>query len=97
MDIRFNKIDGFIRSFDGTRNEKCEAVYDGIRYLISLKSGITYIFSQYFAKFKIDSFDSLLTEKKLTLHNFILLIKSALGIEENTTIIRYFYNNVFTS
>ena len=49
--IRFDKIDGFIRIYDGTRyftlfgSEKYEAIYNRIRYLISLKSGITYIFS----------------------------------------------------
>ena len=40
-----------------------------IRYLISLKSGITYIFSHYHAKIKVDSYDSLPTVKRLTLHN----------------------------
>ena len=49
--IRFFKIDKFIRIFDGTRYlalfgcEKYHATYKKIRYLISLKSGITYIFS----------------------------------------------------
>ena len=49
--IRFDKIDGFIRIYDGTRyltlfdSEKYDAIYNRIRYLISLKSGITYIFS----------------------------------------------------
>ena len=62
---RFDKIDGFIKTFDGTRyltlfaSEKYDAIYDRIRYLISLKSGITYIFSRYFAKIKVDSYDSL--------------------------------------
>ena len=36
-------------------------------YLISLKSSITYIFSHYFAKIKVNSFDCLPTEKRLTL------------------------------
>ena len=79
--IRFDKIDGFIRIYDGTRyltlfgSEKCDAIYDRIRYLISLKSGITYIFSHYFAKIKVDSYDSLPIEKTTTL-NVIILIKS---------------------
>ena len=48
---RFNKIGGLIRIFDGTKyltlfgSENYDAIYDRIRYLISLKSGITYIFS----------------------------------------------------
>ena len=47
---RFDKINGFIRIYDGTRyltlfgSEKYHAIYDKIRYLISLKSNITYIF-----------------------------------------------------
>ena len=50
LHIRFDEIDGFIRIYDGTRyltmfgSEKYDATYDRIRYLISLKSGITYIF-----------------------------------------------------
>ena len=54
--IRFNKIDGFIRIYDGTRyltlfgSEKYDAIYDRIRYLISRKSGITYIFLSLFCK-----------------------------------------------
>ena len=48
--IRFSKIDGLIRIYDGNRyltllgSEKYDAIYNRIRYLISLKSGITYIF-----------------------------------------------------
>ena len=54
--IRFDKIDGFIRIYDATiyltlfGSEKYDAIYDRIKYLISLKSGITYIFSSYFAE-----------------------------------------------
>ena len=63
--IRFFKIDGIIRIYDRTRylklfgSEKYEAIYNKIRYLISQKSGITYIFSHYFSKIKVDSNDSL--------------------------------------
>ena len=45
--ITFNKIDGFIKVYDGTKylvlfgNEKYYYIYNRIRYLISLKSGIT--------------------------------------------------------
>ena len=43
-------VNGFIRDYDGTKYlvlfglEKYDAIYDRIRYLIGLKSGITYIF-----------------------------------------------------
>ena len=58
--IRFNKIDGFIRIYDETKyltlfgSEKY-AIYNRIRYLVSLKSRVTYVFSHYYAKIKIDS------------------------------------------
>ena len=77
--IRFNEIDGLVRIYDGTRDltlfgsEKYEAIYNRIRYLISLKNGITYIFSHYFAEIKADSYDSLPTEKIFTLNNVIIL------------------------
>ena len=57
---------------------------------ISLKSGITYIFSHYFAKIKIDSYNSLHIEKILNLHNVILLIKSVLNKDKN-----HYYYKIF--
>ena len=68
-------------------SEKYEAIYNRIRYLISLKSGITYIFSHYFAKIKVDSYNSLPIEKLLTWHNVIMHIKSVLNKDKN----HYFY------
>ena len=65
MRIRFDKIDGYIEIYDGTRyltlfdTEKYDAIYNKIRYLIPLKGGMTYIFSHYFVKIKVDSYDSL--------------------------------------
>ena len=62
--IRLDKIDGFIRIYDGPRSlalfgsEKYDAIYNRIRYLISLKSSITYVFSHYYAKIKVHSFYS---------------------------------------
>ena len=79
--IRFDKIDGIIIIYDGTRyltlfgTKKYDAIYDKIRYLISIKISITFIISQYFAKTKVDSYDPLPTEKTLTLHNVITPIK----------------------
>ena len=80
MHNRFDKIDGFIRIYDGTRCltlfgcKKYDAIYNKIRYLISQKSGITYIFSHNFA---------LPIEKTMTLHNFIIHIKSVLNKDKN--------------
>ena len=87
--IRFDKIDGFIRIYDGTRyltllrSEKYDGIHNRIIYVISLKSSITYIFSHYFAKIKVHYYDSLLIEKILNLHNVIILIKSVLNKDKN--------------
>ena len=46
----FDKVDGFIRVYDGSRHlvllgpEKYDAISDRIKYLISLKYGNTYFF-----------------------------------------------------
>ena len=61
MHVRFDKIDEFIRIYDGAKyltlpcSEKYDAIYSRIRHFISIKSGITYIFSHYFARSKVDS------------------------------------------
>ena len=57
--IRFDKLDGFIRIYNGTGHEKYDVIYNRIRYLINRKSGITYIFSHYYAKIKVDSYSYL--------------------------------------
>ena len=71
-------------------SEKYDPIYDKIRYVKSLKSGVTYIFSHYFAKIKVDSYDSLLVEKRLTLHNVVILIKTVLNKDKN-----HFYYKIF--
>ena len=71
-------------------SEKYDPIYDKIRYVKSLKSGVTYIFSHYFAKIKVDSYDSLLIEKRLTLHNVVILIKTVLNKDKN-----HFYYKIF--
>ena len=49
--IRFDKVDGFNRIYDGTRyltlfaSEKHDAYCNRTRYLISLKSSMAYVFS----------------------------------------------------
>ena len=94
--MRFDEIDGFTRIYDGTRyltllgSEKFDAIYDRIRYLKSLKSGITYTFSHYFVKIKVDSYDSLPMEKRLTLHNVTIIIKSVLNKDKN-----HYYYKIF--
>ena len=59
---RFDKIDEYVRTYDVARHltlfgsEKYDAIYNRIRYLRSLKNGITYICSHYFAYRKIINF-----------------------------------------
>ena len=85
--IKFDRIDEFIRIYDGTKYfvllgpEKYVDIYNRIRYPVSLESCITYIFSHYFAKIKVDSYDSLPIEKRLPLH-VIIVIKSVLNKEK---------------
>ena len=94
--VRFDKIERFIRIYDGNRyftlfgSEKYDAIYNRIRYLVSLKSGITYFLSHYFAEIKLDSYGSLPIEKILTLQNVIIHIKSILNKDKN-----YYYCNIF--
>ena len=93
--IRFDKTDGLIRIYDGSRcltlfgSENYDDIYNRIRYL-SLKSSITYVFFHYFAKIKVDSYDSLPIEKRLTLHDAIILIKSFLNKDKN-----HYYYSIF--
>ena len=55
----FNKVDWFIRDYDGTKYlvsfslEKYKTIYDRIRYLRELKSGITYVLSYNYLKIKL--------------------------------------------
>ena len=92
--IRFDKIDGFIKIYDGSRYlvlfgpERYDEIYDWIKYIISEKSGITYIVSHNFAKTKLDSFDSLPLEKTITFHDVTILIKSVFNKDESN----YYYN-----
>ena len=79
--IWFKKIDGFIKIHDGVRYlilfapERYNAVCDKINYLISEKNGVTYSINHNFARIRIDSYNSLPIEKKLTFHNVTILIK----------------------
>ena len=82
-----NKINGFIRVYDKAKYLQlfCLEIYDRIRYLISLKSGITYVFLISYAKIKIDLIMLCLVdfEKTLILYNVIILIKSVLNEGQN--------------
>ena len=94
MRIRLDKVHGFVRVYDGTiylvllAVEKHDAIDNRIRYLISQKGGITYVFSHYYAKIKVDSYDSLPLEKTLTFHNVVILITSVFDKDKNN----YYFN-----
>ena len=86
--IRFDKIDEFIRVYDGTRrlmlfgSEKY-FIYNRIRYLVGVKSGISYVISHNYVKIKVDSYDSLPLERTMTFHNVIIFIKSDFKNDKN--------------
>ena len=88
--IRFDKVDGFIGVYDGNwylvlfGPKKFDAIYNRIRYLISLKRDIKYVISHNHA-----SYDSLTLEKTFTLHNVTILIKSVLIKIKATVIVIY--------
>ena len=64
-----HKVNWFIRDYDKTGYlvlfgpEKCDAIFDKIRYLIGLENVITYVDSFNYAKIKIDS--DLLSRKNI--------------------------------
>ena len=69
--IKVDKIDGFIGIYHGPRyvtlfgSESYDVIHNIIRYLISIKSSITYTFSLYYTKIKIDFYGSLPVEKNI--------------------------------
>ena len=99
MHIKFNKVDGIIKIYDGIRylelsksyNEVyCRidsriynAIFNRINYLISEKSGITDSINHNFARIRIDSYNSSPIEKNLSLHNAVILIKSVYNRHKN--------------
>ena len=94
--IKLDKIDGLLRSFDGTRyltlfgTEVYDAIYNRIGYLISLESSITYVFLTILRKLKLIAMILLPIEKILTLYNVIILIKSVLNKSKN-----HYYYKIF--
>ena len=62
---RMDKVNGFFRVYDGTRYlvifepKKHNDIFNMIRHLIGVKSGITYVISNNCSKTKIGSFNFL--------------------------------------
>ena len=98
MRIRLDRIVRLIKVYDETSylalfgSEKYDSIYNRIRYLISVKSDITYIISHNYTKIKVGSYTSLRLEKTMTVHNVILLIY-VIKIKTTTAII-YSYRNL---
>ena len=70
MHIRFDKIDAFIKIYDGIIYLvllEYSDIYDKIKYLRSGKSGITDNIDRNFARIRIDSYNYLHVEKILIL------------------------------
>ena len=90
--IRFDKVDGFIRVYDGTRylDQKHDFINIKIRYFTGIKGRITYVFPHNYAKIKVDSFDSLPLERPFAFHNVITYIKSVWNKDQN-----HYYYNIF--
>ena len=67
---RSNKVDVFIRVYDGTRYfvlfgpEKFDRIYNRIKYLINQAIDVTHVFSHNHTRTNIDLNDSLPLEKK---------------------------------
>ena len=74
--IRFIKIFGFVIVYDVARylillrGERYDFMYNMIRYLIGVKSSITYVVSHNYAKIQVDSFDSLPLGKTLPYNTY---------------------------
>ena len=92
--IRFNKVDGFVRVYDGIRYlvlfgpEIYDATYDKIRSFLSQESCIKILFL--LIKSKLILMIPLPLEKTLTLHNVIILTKSYFKKDQN-----HFHYNIF--
>ena len=71
LQIRFDKVDGFNRVYDGNRfltifgPERYDAINNRIRYLANEKGGVTYVFFHNNPKIKIDLYNSFPLAKTL--------------------------------
>ena len=100
--IRFDKVDGIIKIYHGIRYLDLSNSYNEFYYRInsrihnaifdrinlSQKSDDKYSFNNNFARIRMDSYNSLPIENKLTLQNVIILIKSVFNKDKNN----HYYN-----
>ena len=88
--IRVDKINKFIRIYAGTTYLFKIAWFWKLWYYLrqnqishKFKKRYHILFSHYFEKIKVDSYDSFPIEKRMTLHNVIIDIKSVLNKDKN--------------
>ena len=97
LHMRFDKTDGFIIILDGKIKHLVlfdyglfDKICDKIKYLISVKSGLTDSINHNFGKIKIYSYNSLPIQKISPFHNVIILTKSVIKKNKNE-----YYCNIF--
>ena len=62
LHTKFAKVNGFIRIYDENKHlvffspEKYYPIFNRVRYLMRVKSGITYVISRYYANIKYGFF-----------------------------------------
>ena len=89
----FDKLDGFIRDYDGTKylvlfsTEKYDVTFDWDKYLIGLKSRIKYVFFIIMQKSKLIQMMTFPLKKTLILHNGVTLLSQFLTVKTATTVI----------
>ena len=88
LPIRFDKKDGFIRVYDGTRYLVLFGFENYLQLYKSKKQYNIYVFSLLYEKSKLILSILYLWKKYLTLHNLIILIKRLLNKDQN----HYCYN-----
>ena len=76
--------------------ELFDKICDKSKYLTSEKSDITDSVNHNFGEIRIDSYNSLPTEKILTFHNVMILIKSVVNKNKNEYIWNTFHEYINT-
>ena len=95
MRFIFDKIDGFINVHNRIKYLLlfnygwCDKICNNIKDLISENSGIANSINHNFGRIRIDSYNYLHIEKALIFYNFVILIKSIVNKNKNTTIVNF--------
>ena len=85
----FDKVDGFIRGYNGTKyltllwSEIYSSIFNRIKFLSRPNINISYVVFHSYVGMKINSNNDLPLEKTLTMHNVVILIKSVFNKNQN--------------